>query len=32
MVQFLDYDGLRALAKTIDSKFVHKDGIDTTFA
>lgn len=32
MVQFLDYEGLRALAKTIDSKFVRKDGIDITFA
>lgn len=32
MVQFLDYDGLKTLAKTIDSKFVRKDGIDTTFA
>lgn len=32
MVQFLDYDGLKALVKTIDSKFVRKDGIDTTFA
>ena len=32
MAQFLDYDGLKALAKTIDSKFVRKDGIDTTFA
>lgn len=32
MTKFLDYDGLRALAKTIDSKFVRKDGIDTTFA
>lgn len=32
MVQFLDYEGLKTLAKTIDSKFVRKDGIDTTFA
>lgn len=32
MVQFLDYDGLKALVKAIDSKFVRKDGIDTTFA
>lgn len=32
MVQFLDYDGLKKLVKTIDSKFVRKDGIDTTFA
>nr|DAJ44497.1 MAG TPA: hypothetical protein [Crassvirales sp.] len=32
MAQFLDYDGLKTLAKTIDSKFVRKDGIDTTFA
>ncbi len=32
MTQFLDYDGLKTLAKTIDSKFVRKDGIDTTFA
>lgn len=32
MVQFLDYDGLKTLVKTIDSKFVRKDGIDTTFA
>lgn len=32
MVQFLDYDGLKTLAKAIDSKFVRKDGIDTTFA
>lgn len=32
MVQFLDYEGLKALAKAIDSKFVRKDGIDTTFA
>lgn len=32
MIQFLDYEGLRTFAKTIDSKFVRKDGIDTTFA
>ncbi len=32
MTQFLDYDGLKALVKAIDSKFVRKDGIDTTFA
>lgn len=32
MVQFLDYEGLKTFAKTIDSKFVRKDGIDTTFA
>lgn len=32
MAQFLDYDGLKTLAKTIDLKFVRKDGIDTTFA
>lgn len=32
MTQFLDYDGLKTLVKTIDSKFVRKDGIDTTFA
>lgn len=32
MAQFLDYDGLKTLAKTIDAKFVRKDGIDTTFA
>lgn len=32
MTQFLDYEGLKTFAKTIDSKFVRKDGIDTTFA
>lgn len=32
MIQFLDYEGLKTFAKTIDSKFVRKDGIDTTFA
>lgn len=32
MVEVLDYEGLKTLAKTIDSKFVRKDGIDTTFA
>lgn len=32
MTQFLDYDGLKTFAKTIDAKFVRKDGIDTTFA
>lgn len=32
MVQVLDYEGLKTLVKTIDSKFVRKDGIDTTFA
>lgn len=32
MAQFLDYEGLKTFAKTIDSKFVRKDGIDTTFA
>ena len=32
MAEFLDYDGLKTLVKTIDSKFVRKDGIDTTFA
>lgn len=32
MTQFLDYEGLKTLAKTIDAKFVRKDGIDTTFA
>ena len=32
MAEFLDYDGLKTLAKAIDSKFVRKDGIDTTFA
>lgn len=32
MVQFLDFEGLKTLAKAIDSKFVRKDGIDTTFA
>lgn len=32
MTQFLDYEGLKTFAKAIDSKFVRKDGIDTTFA
>ena len=32
MTQFLDYEGLKTFAKEIDSKFVRKDGIDTTFA
>ena len=32
MPQFLGYEGLKTFAKTIDSKFVRKDGIDTTFA
>lgn len=32
MTQFLDYEGLKTFAKNIDSKFVRKDGIDTTFA
>lgn len=32
MTRFLDYEGLKTFAKTIDSKFVRKDSIDTTFA
>lgn len=32
MTQFLDYEGLKTFAREIDSKFVRKDGIDTTFA
>lgn len=32
MTQFLDYEGLKTFAKSIVSKFVRKDGIDTTFA
>lgn len=32
MTQFLDYEGLKTFAKTIDSKFVRKGSIDTTFA
>lgn len=32
MTQFLDYEGLKTFAKTIDSKFVRKDGLDITFA
>lgn len=32
MTKFLDYEGLKTFAKTIDSKFVRKDDIDTTFA
>lgn len=32
MTEFLSYEGLKTFAKSIDSKFVRKDGIDTTFA
>lgn len=32
MTKYLDYEGLKTFAKTIDAKFVRKDGIDTTFA
>lgn len=32
MTKYLDFEGLKTLAKVIDEKFVRKDGIDTTFA
>lgn len=32
MTQFLDYEGLKTFAKTIDSKFARKNDVDTTFA
>lgn len=32
MTKYLDFEGLKTLTKVIDTKFVRKDGIDTTFA
>lgn len=32
MAKYLDFEGLKTLTKVIDTKFVRKDGIDTTFA
>lgn len=32
MTKYLDFEGLKTLTKVIDTKFVRKDGLDTTFA
>nr|DAH00082.1 MAG TPA: hypothetical protein [Crassvirales sp.] len=32
MAKYLDFEGLKTLTKVIDTKFVRKDGLDTTFA